>query len=198
MSSVDSTATATQPLQGASGLSSIAALSPIFSSDPHSPRGQAFHVHANAQQNLQQICARLAGKQNYLVGLYVTESAEREYNPDPAQYGRVIALVRALPMPAQHTVHNYPSGRMEFKHGRLADRWPIGWPCIPIFYSPHGGPVLRDAVRIALGIHDYWSFASQFLQGPIDLHRMSALQARLMAEIRHEVARNPHTQLQSF
>ena len=36
----------------------------------------------------------------------------------------MIALVRMLPMPPGHTVHNYPSGCLEFKRNQLLDRWP--------------------------------------------------------------------------
>lgn len=174
--------------------SSIAALSPVFGVDPN---GTQFCVTQQAQRNLLQLGQRGADTP-ILVGLYVPEGAETAYNPDGAQYGRVVALVRVLPMPPGHTVHAYPSGCFEYRGGQLVDRWPIGLPSETVFYSPHGGPVLRDAVAFALQVYDYASWAGQFLQGPIDLRPMPALRQRLMAEIRHQVALNPRTQIRPF
>jgi hypothetical protein len=149
------------------------------------------------QQKLTNVCNRLAGTRD-LVGLYVTESAEPDYNPDAAQYGRVVALVRVLRMPSGHTIHNYQSGCMELKGHQLVDRWPVGWPSETVFFSPYGGPVLRDAVASALQIYDYINFAGEFLGGPIDLRRMPLLRNRLMAEVQNEIARDPGTQVRPF
>jgi len=173
---------------------SIEALSPVFSTDP---QGDRFCTTSQGRRSLEQLGARLAGSQS-LVGLYVTESAEPDYAPDPAQHGRVVALVRTLPMPQQHTVQDYPSGCMEFRGGKLADRWPVGWPSETVFFSPHGGPVLRDAVALALHSYDFAGFAGQFLQGPIDLGRIPGLGDRLMIEVRYELARNPAAQIRPF
>ncbi|MCI4679088.1 hypothetical protein K9U39_20130 [Rhodoblastus acidophilus] len=175
-------------------MTSIEALSPVFSVDS---QGGHFCTTSQGQRNLVQLGGRLAGSQG-LVGLYVTESAEPDYQPDPAQHGRVVALVRMLAMPQAHTVQNYPSGCMELRGSLMADRWPVGWPSETVFFSPHGGPVLRDAVAFALHIHDFAGFAGQFLQGPIDLRGVPALRDRLMIEIRHEVARNPAAQVRPF
>jgi hypothetical protein len=172
----------------------IEALSPVFSADA---QGDRFCTTQQGRHNLEQLGLRLAGSDT-LVGLYVTESAEAEYQPDPAQHGRVVALVRMLPMPQQHTVQNYPSGCMELRSGRLGDRWPVGWPSETVFFSPHGGPVLRDAVALALHTHDFAGFAGQFLQGPIDLRRIPALGNRLMIEVRHELGRNPAAKARPF
>jgi len=173
---------------------SIAALSPVFSVDPN---GTCFCVTTQGQRNLVQLGQRLAGGRA-LVGLYVPESAEPDYNPDAAQYGRVVALVRMLSMLPGQTVHAYPSGCLDYRGGQLIDRWPVGWPSEMVFYSPHGGPVLRDAVASALQVYDYGGWAGQFLQGPIDLRPMPALRQRLMAEIRHQIACNPGTQIRPF
>jgi hypothetical protein len=175
-------------------MASIEALSPVFSADPQQ---NCFCVTVQGQRNLLALGARLAGSRD-LVGLYVTESAEPDYQPDAAQYGRVVALVRMLPMPSNHTIHNYLSGCVELRGGQLVDRWPIGWPSETVFFSPHGGPVLRDAVSSALHIHDYAGFAGQFLQGPIDIRRMPALRNTLMTEVLHQIAHNPGTQLRPF
>ena len=176
-------------------VTSIVALSPVFGADP---QGDRFCVTLQAQHNLVQLGARLAGNSQALVGLYVTESAEPEYNADSAQYGRVVALVRMLLMPPGQTVQNYPSGCMEFRRGQLVDRWPVGWPSETMFFSSHGGPVLRDAVAVALHTYDFAGFAGQFLQGPIDLRRMPALRDQLMVQIRHEITRNPSAQTRPF
>ena len=186
---------ATQSIPRASASSSIEALSPVFS---HERNYFSFHTHDKGQRNLGLTGARLAGVRNALVGLYVTESTEHDYNPDPAQYGRVVALVRMLPMPLGNTMQLYPSRCMEFRHGKLVDRWPFGWPCEVVFLSQHGGPVLRDAVRFALGVHDYGGWAGQFLQGPINLRRLPALRKRLMLEVRNEIARDLSTQILPF
>jgi hypothetical protein len=87
---------------------------------------------------------------------------------------------------------------MEFRSGKLQDRWPVGWPSETVFFSPHGGPRLHDAVAFALHDYDFAGFAGQFLQGPIDLRGKPALRDRLMIEIRHEVARNPVAQVRPF
>ena len=172
----------------------IEALSPVFSADA---QGDRFCTTSQGQRNLVQLGSRLAGSDS-LVGLYVTESAERDYQPDPAQHGRVVALVRMLAMPQAHTVQNYPSGCMELRGSLMADRWPVGWPSETVFFSPHGGPVLRDAVAFALHIYDFAGFTGQFLQGPIDLRRMPALRNELMNQIRHDIARNPVAQVRPF
>jgi len=175
-------------------MTSIEALSPVFGVDS---QGGRFCTTSQGRRNLVQLGARLAGSGS-LVGLYVTESAEPDYQPDPAQHGRVVALVRMLPMPQGHTVQNYPSGCMELRGGQMVDRWPVGWPSETVFFSPHGGPVLRDAVALALHIYDFAGFAGQFLQGPIDLRGVPALRNRLMIEIRHELVRNPVAQVRPF
>ena len=74
-------------------MTSIEALSPVFGADC---QGDRFCVTSKGQHKLVQLGARLAGDTQALVGLYVTESAEPEYNADSAQYGRVVALVRML------------------------------------------------------------------------------------------------------
>lgn len=172
----------------------IAALSPVFSADPN---GTHFCVTLQGQQKLEQLGQRLAGSRT-LVGLYVPESTESDYNSDDAQYGRVVALVRMLPMPPGQTVHAYKSGCLEYRRSQLVDRWPVGWPSEVVFHSPHGGPVLRHAVASALQVYDYGSWAGQFLQGPIDLGPIPALRRQLLAEIQHQIARNPRTQLRPF
>jgi hypothetical protein len=175
-------------------VTSIEALSPVFGAHP---QGQCFCTTVQGQRKLQQLGARLAGGRS-LVGLYVVESAEVDYQPDPAQRGRIVALVRMLQMPYGRTVANFPSGCVEYRGGQIVDRWPVGWPSETIFFSPHGGPVLRDAVALALRTHDFASFAGQFLQGPIDLRRMPALRDRLMIEVRNVIAHDPNAQIQPF
>jgi hypothetical protein len=176
-------------------VTSIEALSPVFGTDC---QGDRFCVTSQGQHKLLQLGARLAGDTQALVGLYVTESAEPEYNADSAQYGRVVALVRMLPMLQSRTVQDYPSECIEFRRGHLVDRWPIGWPSETMFFSLRGGPVLRDAVAVALHTYDFAGFAGQFLQGPIDLRRMPALRDQLMIEVRNEIARNPGAQIRPF
>jgi hypothetical protein len=180
----------------------VAAISPIFGM-PGSQQGNGdmFHVHEKARLNLEGLGARLAGTLG-LVGLYSTESADEEYQPDPQQNGRVIALVRMLPMPTGKTVADYPSGCLEYKtSGRTlkkVDKWPIGWPSELVYLQLHGAPVLRDLVYQALHISRYSDFAGQFLQGSIDLRRWPALGRLLMQEIRLRVAADPARQILPF
>jgi hypothetical protein len=177
--------------------STIEALSAVFG--VFSPQQDRFCVPLRARNSLIQLGARIAGKQEKLVGLYVPESAEPEYNSDSAQYGRVVALVRmkglAQGLP---NLTNYPSGCMELRGPRLVDRWPIGWPSDIVFLSPHGGPVLRDAVLVALHRSDFAGFTVQFQHGPIDLRLLPTLRSQLMAQVRHDIARNPNSQIQQF
>ncbi len=58
--------------------------------------------------------------------------------------------------------------------------------------------MLRDAVAFALQVYEYGSWASQFLQGPIDLRPMPALRHRLLLEIQHQITRDPGTQIRPF
>jgi hypothetical protein len=139
-----------------------------------------------------------------LVAIYVPESPEPDYNDDPSTFGRIVAVVRPLLMPPGKTIDDYPSGCLDVNKllgtGRRVDRWPIGWPSEVVFYSEHGGPVLRDAVKTALNRSDYGAFTHQLLQGPIDLSKyaMQPLQHRLTLEIRHQIARNPQAQIRPF
>ena len=129
--------------------------------------------------------ARLTGDDiaSGLVAIYVVEGPESEYNDDPSTFGRVVALVRPLPMPPGKTIKDYPSGCQHLKGNFLVDRWPIGWPSEVVFFSNHGGPVLRDVVKTATGRSDYATFTHQLLQGPIDLMRTGH------APIRHQLMR---------
>lgn len=172
---------------------SIEAISPIFSADPKGPRGVTFHTHAQGRANLERVGTRIAGDRDKLVGLYVVENPEPDHNNDAPQFGRVIALVRVLKMPKGRTTADYPSGVQHFWRGNIVDRWPFGWPCECVFFSAHGGPKLRDLVG-----GNYGDFAHQFLYGPIDLRRMPMLRKQLLTEVRHEVARNPASQLKVF
>jgi hypothetical protein len=64
-------------------MTSIEALSPVFSADAN---GDRFCTTKQGRHNLVHLGERLAGSDS-LVGLYVTESAEPDYQPDPAQHG---------------------------------------------------------------------------------------------------------------
>jgi hypothetical protein len=175
----------------------IVAISPIFGYGSSFDR---FCVTGNVAAALTQLGQRIAGTPA-LVALYAVQNNEPDYNPDPAQYGRVIALVRALPMPVGCDVWSYPSGCPEFKMSTgLVDRWPAGWPSEVVFYSEHGGPFLKDAVAFALHRHDFGAFTHQLLRGPIDLrqHAMKPLRDHLMVQIRHQIARDPRAQVRPF
>lgn len=180
--------------------STIVAITPVFGAHPSY---KSFHTTDQGVHNLSQVGVRYEGNRDALIAIYCVQSTEWEYNPDPDEYGRVLALARVTPMPPGNTVHSYPSGCPILRHGHIVDRWPVGWPCEYVFHSSHGSPDLRHvfyAVRAALGSSDYASFAHQFLQGPLDISRprYRPLADRLMAEVRHEIARNPPAQLQSF
>jgi hypothetical protein len=178
----------------------IAALAAVFSHDPVPGSVSGFSVSPEFKQALERLAKRLAGT-NGLVGLYAPESTEPDYGPDRLTYGRVISLVRMLPMPAGHTVANYASGCIEFRRGQVQDRWPYGWPAETFFHSPHGGPILRDAWAFALKRHDFHTLTAQFHNaGPIDLTcgRLPLLSRQLMAMTRRRVAVEPKTQLRAF
>jgi hypothetical protein len=179
----------------------IAIISPVFGYELQADR---FCVTSQCQQSLQTLGTRLTSASdatNDLVAIYVTESPEPDYETfAPTARGRIVALVRPIPMPTGLTIWDYPSGCVELKGGQLVDRWPIGWPCVVVFYSPNGGPVLRDSYRTALGRHDYHALTHGMLQGPIDLSVpwLRPLEQRLMREVRHQVARDPKTQILPF
>ena len=177
----------------------ICAVSPVFS---YESTGDRFCVIEQGRTRLETICRREIGSERPdLVAIYVTENPERDYCGSPQTFGRVVALVRPLPMPAGKTVRDYESGCKVLSRNQLVDRWPVGWPCEVVFWSPHGGPGLRDIVWKSLRISDYGDgFACQMLQGPIDLMRAgyAPLRRDLMAEVRHQIALNPTTQLRPF
>jgi hypothetical protein len=175
----------------------ICAVSPVFDYDAQCDR---FCVTDQARMRLQ-AAALLAIREEALIAIYVTENPEPQYNTDPSTFGRVVALVRPLPMPAGQSVHHYPSGCIHLNsRGALVDRWPIGWPSEVVFFSHHGGPVLRHVVQTATGRFDYGTFAHAMIYGPIDLTRAGyrVIARQLMREIRHQVARNPKTQIRPF
>jgi hypothetical protein len=192
--------TSSQSVPHASVPSVVVAITPVFGAHP---KYKSFHTTLQGQHNLMQVGARYAGNPNALIAIYCVQSTEWAYNPNSTEYGRVLALARPLLMPPGSTVHTYPSGCPILQRGQIVDRWPVGWPCEYVFYSSHGGPDLSHvfyAVRAAIGSSDYASFAHQFLQGPLDLGRprYRPLADRLMAEIRHEVARNPQSMCLPF
>ncbi len=182
-------------------MTEICAISPVFSYDDVADR---FCLTSQCRPKLEDIGRReTAANEGYnagLVAIYVTEDPERNYSGPPATFGRVVALVRPSPMPHGKQVTDYNSGCRELIRNQLVDRWPIGWPCKVVFFSPYGGPVLRDAVKVAFGRSDYHAFAHQMLQGPIDLmcFAMAPLRHRLMLEVRNQIALNPQTQLLPF
>jgi hypothetical protein len=170
----------------------------VFSAGPNPNIGH-FSVTSSGENNLLQLGADFAGDPNALVGLYVPESCEPEYSDDADQYGRVVALVRMLPMPPGQTINNYPSGCIEYHdNGQRYDRWPIGWPHEMVFYSEHGGPVLRDAALVLSHIHQYADLVYPMQQGPMRLRKLPQLSIKLMQESRNEITRNPSSQVVSF
>jgi hypothetical protein len=186
-------------------MSEIVALVPIFSTDPN---GDRFCVirDGNAPVNLNILGHAIAGDPDALVGLYAVEGIDAadaaKYNPDPRTYGRVLSLVRTRHLtPAKPTIWDWESGCLEFSMRRgLVDRWPAGWPSECVFFSLHGGPVLRDAWSFGMGRHDFHVLTHQFLQGPIDLRPRSLkpLRDHLMREVRHRVNADPSTMIQPF
>jgi hypothetical protein len=47
----------------------------------------------------------------------------------------------------RHAANRRKGARDQHLKGKtLVDRWPIGWPSEVVFFSNHGGPVLRDVV----------------------------------------------------
>lgn len=87
----------------------IAAISPVFS---YGPSCEAFSVTEGCRERLEQTCARIV-KEGRLIALYVPESTADEVTQngdryDPATYGRIVALVRPVPMPSGKTVDDFP------------------------------------------------------------------------------------------
>jgi hypothetical protein len=177
-------------------MSYIAAIAAVFA---HDPRTTHFSVAEPFRDKLENLAARYAGVEGPLVSLYVPEATEEEYGPDRRTHGRITVLAEMLPMPAGHTVADYPSGCLEFRRGQLRDRWPFGWPCRVVFFSPRGGPRLRHVVEDALKRYDFGAFTGQFHNsGPIDLRCLPALSRELMAAVRRRVALDPATQVWPF
>jgi hypothetical protein len=139
---------------------------------------------------------RLAGTANYLIALYVPLTHDPIFNPKAlaVERGRVIALARLLPMPTGQTIDHYRSDELKFYRNELIDPWPIGWPCVIVFFSHDGGPPLRDIT----GFMNHKDFTSQLQFGPVDMRRYPRLRSQLMKEVRHRIALNPETQLLPF
>ena len=175
--------------------SEIRAISPVFSFEPEY---ESFCVIKKAKAKLEEIGNRLTEDDRSLVAIYVTESPEKEFNPNGEGAGRIVALARPLPMPAGALVEDYPSGCMRLSGGELIDRWPIGWPCEVVFFSKHGGPVLRDAILATGDSAPFADFVLAFMQGPIDLATRPHLRRQLMVQVRHEIDRNPSALMWPF
>lgn len=180
----------------------IAALQCIFEHDPtHNPH---FCSTREGGNELQRICRDVAGNHDALVGLYVVKSVDpadqaQGLRYDPAMHGRVVALVRVLPMPAGRSIHDYPSGVPKYdRHFNKVDRWPVGWPSETVFFSGYGGPFL-DVACYRTGF-DFVGLTHQFLQGPIDLRRRAfqPLRQQLLLEARHQAMRQPATVVSPF
>ena len=84
----------------------IVTISPVFSA---APDGDRFCTNAQGKRNLEILYERVAGKQDELVGLYVPENPEPDYNDDETQFGRIIAAVRVLHMRPGETMPIWPS-----------------------------------------------------------------------------------------
>lgn len=181
-------------------MTEIFAITPVFS---HSAASTHISATLQARPLFESLGRRETtnGESNNLLAVYVTENPERQYSDTPETFGRIVALVRLLPMPWNKTVLDYPSGCRELIRNQLADRWPVGWPCETVFYSPHGGPMLRDVVRSALRITNYGDdFACQMQHGPIDLMRFvyAPLRQQLISEVRHQIVLDPQTLVKPF
>ncbi|HEY8031314.1 MAG TPA: hypothetical protein VIF02_02760 [Methylocella sp.] len=175
--------------------SEIRAISPVFSFEPEY---ESFCVIKKAKAKLEEMGHRLTEDDQSLVAIYVTESPEEEFNPNGEGAGRIVALVRPLPMPAGASVEDYPSECMHLSGDKLVDRWPVGWPCEVVFLSKRGGPILRDAILATGDSAPFADFAQAFMQGPIDLATRPYLRRQLMVEVRHEIDRNPSALIQPF
>jgi hypothetical protein len=126
----------------------IVALSCIFEGDQ--TNSNAFCVIEEGHARLQELGDSIAGKPEKLVGLYVPLIVQPEDEPirdyDPTMRGRVIALVRALPMPRNKTIRDYYSDdprTLRLFRGQLVHRWPVGWPSETVFYSANGPALNR-------------------------------------------------------
>ncbi len=178
-----------------SKLFQVRALSPVFG---HELSYNSFCLSAKSKDNIERLSARLAGTRD-LVGLYIPQETEPDYNADALQYGRVIALVRMLRMPPGHSVHSYQSGCLEYRGGIVADRWPIGWPSEVVFYSMYGGPYLKDGVMQTIKPKTFGDFAIQFhLDGLIYLGPYPDLRKWLLREVLAQIRRDPTTQIRPF
>jgi hypothetical protein len=123
----------------------IGAISAVFG---HDSQNNQFCAPAQVRERFEAICARMSGTilgkggeseviinpKNQLFALYIPEQPEYDYNHDPLTYGRIVALVRPLPMPAGNSVINYPSHCIEYDSNCSPfDRWPIS--SIPSFFQ---------------------------------------------------------------
>ena len=174
----------------------IVAIAPVFSAERD---GDRFCTNEQGKRHLEILYDRFAGKKDELVGLYVPENPESDYNDDEKQFGRVIAAVRILPLKPNETASSFPSGCVEFIRNELRDRWPYGLPSETVFYSSDGGPILRDIVMRVMPDLPFGDYTRKLHdQGPmLDLGQRGKMTVAecLTAEIIHTMARNSLTRI---
>jgi hypothetical protein len=120
-------------------------------------------VPANAEAALREMAGELAGTDD-LVGIYVPEGTDEVYEVG-AMRGRVVGAVRLLPMPEDKSIEDY-----FFKDWDDSLRWPIGWPCAPVYGPPvEDCPVLRTQVEYVFGTEAFGSYVARFQHGPFRL-----------------------------
>src|SRR5262245_50883575 len=94
-------------------MTTIQALSPVFG---HDAPGGSFSTTAHAKESLLRIAPR-AACDRALIALYVANAWDerRKLGLDETQFGRVVALVRPLPMPPGQTPRSYGSDWPDYK-----------------------------------------------------------------------------------
>ena len=98
------------------------------------------------------------------VAIYIPEGTEDIYRPGPSR-GRVVGVVRLLPMPSGQRVEDY-----FYNDWDGSRRWPIGWPC-QVVYAPAVAecPSLREHVEHLFGGGSFGGYVSRFQRGPFAL-----------------------------
>ncbi len=121
------------------------------------------HIAAprSAARTIEEMGSRLVAS-GELVGIYIPETAEGIV-ATPMQRGRIIGLVRLLPMPSGLTPRDY-----YYPLGDPNPHWPVGWPCEVVHAPPAAQcPFLRDLVLQAkIPGMDFQTVAGILHRGP--------------------------------
>jgi hypothetical protein len=122
-------------------------------------------VQASARTLVLEMARELAGTTG-LVAVYVPEGTPDEYKTADHRRGRVIEVVKLLPLPPGRKLEDYFYENVEKKR-----QWPIGLPCKQVCAPPVADcPFLRDIFESHYGKSQFGSYTAKFKHlGPFRL-----------------------------